>query len=255
MSRTDSYVYRVVVTVRDQLGAASQTPVFLVEVDNILPSSLQTSLSSSVVNEGQTITLNGSFIDPGVRDTHLVYIDWGDGTAKQKVPLAQIIRTGTTRNYSLTHTYLDNPLTGTQYTITAEVADDDEPLNPATTTRLVTVNNVLPTFTGNALVLSANETTEGGSIALNVSFVDPGREQHTLIVDWGDGTAATTMTMAPGATTAAGLLHQYVNAASNSTVYTIRATVLDRDTLLAAANSSTKPVAILNVARSCCRQH
>ena len=58
------------------------TPVglFLEEVQNVSPSVLQVNLSSSVIDEGDAVTLAGSFFDPGIEDSHRLSIDWGDGT-------------------------------------------------------------------------------------------------------------------------------------------------------------------------------
>ena len=75
-SRADSFVYRVVVTVRDEYGDTSATPVFLVEVDNVLPTNLNLQLDRSSIVEGESVTLTGSFTDPGLLDSHLVYINW-----------------------------------------------------------------------------------------------------------------------------------------------------------------------------------
>jgi hypothetical protein len=61
-------VYRVVVTVVDDAGASSQTPLglFLIDVQNVRPGAIQAQFSSTSVNEGQAVTIsNISFRGPG----------------------------------------------------------------------------------------------------------------------------------------------------------------------------------------------
>src|SRR6185436_9695649 len=128
--------------------------------------------------------------DPGVFDDHQVSIDWGDGSSREVV---SVLHDGFNSSHSLSlhHFYLDDQTTGPDsYSITIEVVDDDEPLNPSTASLAVNVNNVAPT----ALALSLNHTTiaEGGSVMLGGSFADPGtRDTHRVTIAWGDGTTDT----------------------------------------------------------------
>ena len=67
----------------------------------------------------------------GTLDTHRVAVDWGDGTADDFVLLAE----GVTSFSDVVHCYLDEPVGGGgPFTITAEVADDDQPLEPISAT-------------------------------------------------------------------------------------------------------------------------
>src|SRR5262249_43439835 len=61
-------------------SAASAGATVNVTVRNKAPSNVALSLSAAAVNEGDSVTLGGSFADPGVLDTHTVSIDWGDGS-------------------------------------------------------------------------------------------------------------------------------------------------------------------------------
>lgn len=67
--------------VRD--GEASSAPVgTTVRVDNVAPSlRLTAPADGSLYRAGSTVTIRGSFTDPGVLDTHSCSVDWDDGTA------------------------------------------------------------------------------------------------------------------------------------------------------------------------------
>src|SRR5688572_2465200 len=67
------------------LLAASSVSVWATA--NTPPSNLTLSLSQSVINEGQSVTLTGSFTDPDATDLHSVNINWKDGKPQQKVQL------------------------------------------------------------------------------------------------------------------------------------------------------------------------
>src|SRR5512135_444549 len=46
------------------------------------------------------------------------------------------------------------------------------------------------------LTLSAVSISEGGTVALGGMFADPGtRDTHTVMIDWGDGSAPTTINL------------------------------------------------------------
>lgn len=250
-SRADSHVYRVVVTVRDQSGASSATPVFLVEVDNVAPTVLETTLNHSQINEGGTLRVDGSFVDPGLLDTHFVSINWGDGSPRQRIATNQIQQTGTLRQFSVSHTFLDNPEAASNYVITVEVSDDDDPLNVVSSTESLIVNNINPTFRASAVgqplfELSTDEIIEGSELSLRLRITDPGRESHTLIIDWGDGTPAETLNLLPGVETSPILRHTYKNATDFIDFYTIQATISDRDTAPLDAQTVLQPIAVYN---------
>lgn len=89
-----------------------------IQIDNVIP--VITSLASdatfaSKAEPLQTVTVNGSFTDAGVPDTHTAEIDWGDGTveALSVDQLADALSGG--------HEYA----TGGIFTITVTVTDDD----------------------------------------------------------------------------------------------------------------------------------
>ena len=105
-----------------------------VVVNNVAPqfTAADLSLSEPVATEGDTITLDGQFTDPGTLDPHIVTINWGDGSQPSVLYSCsgQVVASTTTPGlftYSATHTYLNNPPgepTGGSYEIQVSVADD-----------------------------------------------------------------------------------------------------------------------------------
>jgi hypothetical protein len=72
------------------------------------------SLSSNTVNEGDSVTVGGKFVDLGTLDSHSVLVDWGDGTSD-----TWALAVGA-RDFSRDHRYLDNPPSGA-YPVTVTV--------------------------------------------------------------------------------------------------------------------------------------
>jgi len=106
------------------------------------------------VNEGNTVTLNGSASDPGVND-HLTY-QW------TYMGVAGPVTIGTLP--TLTITVPDNG----NYTFTLTVTDSDGA--SSSDAAVVTANNVAPTVSA-----GGNQTvTEGSLVTLNGTFSDPG---------------------------------------------------------------------------------
>src|SRR5205807_8587395 len=71
----------------------------------------------------------------------------------------------------------------------------------------VAVANAAPA----GLALNAGAVDEGGTFGLTGSFTDPGvLDAHTVVIDWGDGSAPTTLAPAPGVLTIAAR-HTYLD--------------------------------------------
>jgi hypothetical protein len=149
------------------------------------------SFSSNAINEGDPITLTGSFTDPDVQ-SHTVTINWGDGTAGTKVSFSA----GTSGNFSATHKYKDNNPYSTPrdtFTIEVTVADGFGATDNGTTT--ITVAN-LPTQIGTVTKPSAavllGTAVGTTTIPIKVNFTDPGvLDKHTCAYDWGNGQTST----------------------------------------------------------------
>ena len=120
----DNGTYHVTVRVRDDDMTDPEWWVesfFDVFVENVLPFNVQVNLSSTTINEGDSVTLNGAFEDPGTLDTHVVTVYWGDGDSSTIELAAEVYA------FSATHTYLDNA-TGTaasDFWISVSVIDKD----------------------------------------------------------------------------------------------------------------------------------
>jgi endonuclease G len=215
----DNGTYVATVTVTDgsaATGSASATT----NVTNVAPNTLTVGLSASAIDENGTLTVSGSFADPGSADTHTVTINWGDGSSTINLPLGS-------RSYTASHQYLDDAPSGTAsdlYAISVSVADDDGGAAGASTS--VTVNNVAPqiaSVTGPTSALAI-----GGSASISVSYSDAGTlDTHTATVDWGDTTSSAAV-CAAGTCTAS---HTY-----NATgIYAVGVVLSDDDTGTASA--------------------
>src|SRR5207247_2128654 len=182
--------------------------------------------TNPTINEGDTATLNGSFTDPGVLDTHSVVIDWGDGSADTVNLGANIL------NFSANHQYQNDLPGNAPYTVRVTVSDANNASSSASIP--VTVKNVPP---ANINLFSNPTINEGNTATLNGRFTDPGvLDTHSVVINWGDGSANTPISLG------ANLLnfsanHQYQNGPSGNAIYTIQVMVSDEDNASASAST------------------
>jgi hypothetical protein len=225
---TASDVYPLQAIITDGAGASGNTVsgLFFVQVDNVRPSALTLTTDGTTIDEGDTFVLGGSFVDPGVLDTHRVAITWGDGSPDTIVSLPS----GVTSFAGITHQYRNNPTAATSYAISVRVTDDDEPLTPVTAGTSVTVNNVIPSSV--SVTPSLATIDEHGTISLSGSFADLGTlDAHTVIINWGDGSGTHTLNFAAGVTSFSGITHRYLDnpAGLPNGSFPITVTVADTD--------------------------
>ncbi len=96
-----------------------------VTVNNVAPSLTGLALDQTSIDENGTVTLTGTFDDPGTLDVHTVDVDWADGTVE-----TYVLPTGD-RSFSFSHQYLDdgpspgNATSNDDYTINVTIQDDD----------------------------------------------------------------------------------------------------------------------------------
>ncbi|MCC6123956.1 MAG: right-handed parallel beta-helix repeat-containing protein, partial [Pirellulales bacterium] len=139
-------------------------------------------LSDHDIDENDSITLTGSFInDPQV---HTLTIAWGDGQT-QIITLAQGVF-----SFSIGHTYADdNPSTGTPVDVlpfTVTLVDSSG--GAAGGSDSITLHNVAPVIDS----LSATSMSEDGTVTLSGTYHDDGTlDTHTLTIDWGEGAPVT----------------------------------------------------------------
>ncbi len=147
-----------------------------VTVSNVSPqfTPADLSLSESTATEGDTVTLNGQFTDPGTVDPHTVTINWGDGSQPTTLTelAGQVIASAMTPGlftYSAPHTYLNNPPgepTGGTYDIHASVSDD---VSTTSADRFIVVNNAPPTVR-----IESTGNVGSSTISLQAVVSDPG---------------------------------------------------------------------------------
>lgn len=156
--------YTVGLRVTDSLGA-SATDSAQVTVDNTAP--VVEAGVTQTVNEGDTVTFDGSFTDIGDEaSAHTIEWSFGDGATTE----------GT---LTPAHVYSDND----SYTVTLTVTDDDDA--SASDTVLITVLNLPPTVDAGPDQVE----NEGVAVTFNATYTDPGSlDTHTVSINWGDGT-------------------------------------------------------------------
>ncbi len=212
----DLYTFRAIIVENQQetILATGDLPVV-----NVAPVIL--SVNAPVITENGIATLTGTYSDVGVRDTHEIEIEWGDGTTSNAVidPL--------TRSFVAAHQYLDDNPTNTSsdiYSIFVRIRDDDGGEATASTSGIV--ENAPPQI----LNLTSNhssilDVSYDGSIKIEAGIFDPGtQDTHTVMVDWGDGSTMETIPVDPSTKTL-----QSDHTYSQAGVYSIIVTVLDDD--------------------------
>ncbi|MCI0455953.1 MAG: PKD domain-containing protein, partial [Gemmataceae bacterium] len=212
----------ITVTVSDS-DTDSATAGAAVTVENVSPifppGALQ--LSGSTVPEGDAVTLAGSFVDPGARDTHRVLIDWGDGSAVEARDLPE----GARAFGPIAHTYRDNG----DYVVHVTVRDDDG--GEATALLPVRITNVNPT----AAILGPAEGLEGSPITLAGVVSDPGDDTHSYL--WS--------VTRNGSAYASGEGASFSFTPDDNRTYLVTLTVTDDD---GGVGAVTKTIAVSNVA-------
>jgi hypothetical protein len=127
---SDSYTIGVTVTDDDTGSVAGSTTTTITNVAPILASVSNSSPCCGDAQEGEAVTVTGSFTDVGTLDTHSATIDWGDGNTTD----AAITESGGNGSLTGSHAYA----AGGVYTITVTFHDDDGATVTSTTTAVIT---------------------------------------------------------------------------------------------------------------------
>ena len=206
----DNGIYNATLTVTDPYGGTdSQT--FDITVDNAAPT-VDTG-EDRTINEGETITLSGTYSDLGVNDTHTTRWEFDDGT---------IIEGQTAQR-----TYSEPG----SYTATFTVTDNDGASTSQTIN--ITVNNTAPvitTLTGNTNI------SEGDTATFNASATDSGNGELSYTWDFGDGSEQLS-----GNGEQATVTHEYTDNGN----YTVTLTVEDDN---GASSTQTLDIVVNNIA-------
>ena len=133
---------------------------FLVTVSNVPP--VVEAGEDRVVNEGDAVSINATFTDGGLADTHIAMIDWGDGTTEESV----VVESEGSGIVTGSHIYPNDAI----YTLTVTVTDDDgdsgtdelsvSVIPPPTVTSISPSNGV---FTGGTSVTITGENFQVGA--------------------------------------------------------------------------------------------
>jgi hypothetical protein len=158
---------------------------FTIHVNNVAPAitASNLALSTASIRENDRVTLTGSFADPGVLDTHIVNISWGDGSPGTQLNLAANVLV-----FSAPHQYVDNPAGG-QDTILVTVTDKDGSQASASTT----INISDASLHANSTPITVAQGTTATNVSVATFSDDAGAEpvaNYTATSDWGDGLAA-----------------------------------------------------------------
>lgn len=209
-------VHTVGLQVDDGDGGVTTTTA-IVTVNNVAP--VVDAGGDATVDEGSTFSRSGSFTDPGA-DTWTATVNYGDGGGDESLTL-------TGKNFALSNLYADN---GT-YTVTVTVDDGDA---TDTDTFTVTVDNVDPEVSaGPDATINEGDTFIGSG-----SFTDPGADEWTATVDYGDGDGVEPLALDGNDFD---LSHTY----AEDGTYTVTVTVEDDDL---GVGSDTVTVTVNNVA-------
>ena len=212
LSRTyaDNGTYRVTVRVDDGDGGIG-TATVLVTVRNV-PPLVAIEGAPATVPEGTAISLTSTVTDPGTLDT-FTYA-WSvtkDGS---------LYASGT--DPALAFTPDDNG----SYVVTLVVTDDDG--GSGSDSESISVTNVDPALTG--VSVAPSTIAENESVALSGSIADPGAADIlTLVIDWGDGSAAQTVPWSSGPFSVSHLYRDDNPTATPADANAIRVTVTDDD--------------------------
>ncbi|TMQ31845.1 MAG: PKD domain-containing protein [Planctomycetota bacterium] len=212
----DSGAFTISATVTDN-DNGSVTSGIGVTVSNGAPSNVLLTLNPATIDENGSTTLSGSFGDPDSLNTHSVVINWGDGSSNTTLNLAA----GVLTFGGITHQYLDN---GSHH-VSASVTNKNGAGSGSAT---LTVNNVTPANVN--LTLASASINENDSATLSGTFTDPGTlDTHTVLINWGDGSANTTLALGAGVLSFGPVSHQYLDNLPSGSTYPITATVTDKD--------------------------
>lgn len=191
--------FTITVTVTDDDGG-SHSRTATVNVTNLAPAVNAFAGASLLLHQAYAAT--GTFSDPGP-DSWTATVDYGDGSGAQPLPLSG-------KSFTLGHTYA----AAGSYTVTVTVTDDGGLSGSRTAT--VTVTNVAPSvaaFAGATLL-------PGETYAAAGSFSDPGPDEWTATVNYGDGSGTHALPLSGKSFT---LGHTYAAPGS----YTVTVTVTD----------------------------
>ena len=169
-----------------------------------------------------SVIVSGTFKDANPAANLTATIDWGDGSAPTVVDLP-----AGSYAFAAPHDYTTDPASAS-YTIGVTLSDVFGKTAFAQTT--IAISNPTSDFASPGLVLSSTSIVEGGAINVSGTIVSSdGIDTNTVSLNWGDGSAPTTIFLAAGQDTFS-TTHTYLNnpAGVASENYTIIASVTNQ---------------------------
>jgi hypothetical protein len=163
-------------------------------------------ISNQTVNEGSLLTITAAATDPDAGDTYTFSLAPGAPAGARINPATGVF----------TWTPPEGPLT---VSITIQVSDNGSPSLSDAKTFTVTVNNVPPTVN----VGPAVRVPPGGTFSRQGSFVDPGADTWTAVVNYGDRSGIQPLALNPNKTF--NLSHTYRTAGT----FTLTVTVTEKN--------------------------
>ena len=152
--------------------------------------------------EGTPIQIAARFVDPGLADTHVAHIDWGDLTS------ADMPVTVGVRKLSGSHTYRNQG----EFTVQVTARDDDGGEGKASVH--ISVANLPPVM--GPLTGPARPTSASTMITVSAPFTDPGvLDRHSAIAIWGDGTTSPATVVEYGGAGTVSASHGYTRPGSH----------------------------------------
>ncbi len=169
----------------------------------------------SPIAENDLATLTATITEPGVLDSFVLEVKWGDGAEE-----AFALPAGTT-TVTLVHRYADDG----GYAINLSLRDDDGGVGLASTS--IEVANASPAI--GSLGLASRVVSEGGLVIVIGSISDAGAlDTHAVTIQWGDGSESEAVVDPTARSFRA--THTYADddpTSTSSDDYTITATVVD----------------------------
>lgn len=225
-------VYTVQLRVTDEFGEFDVTSA-TISILNVAP--LITLTGAMSANEGQTKSYSFTTIDPGADVFSVVAISGGViGT------VSNVVFDSATGIGSFDVTFPDGAAVST---VSIQLQDSDGALSNVAALN-VAVANVAPTLTS---LTSSNgslaHVSTNGNVTIHGSFFDPAQsfDTHTVLINWGDGTATETLPAAAINQSLDTFLRSHHYATGG--IFTITVTVLDEDGGVSAQSTSTAVVA------------
>ncbi len=189
--------------------------------------------SPTIVSVDESMTITGTFTDPNpgttsTGETDMVTVYWGDGSTPTPATVDQA-----THTFTATHVYTAPSSVEAGkglYAVTATLTDSEGLSTTIGGGKLYAeVDDVPPT--GLKLGFTSETVAPGGAVSLSGQFEAPqdANDLYDVVVNWGDGTTPTEISLLGGVTSFSGLTHDYQlqPAYRAGTPYTVSVSVND----------------------------